>query len=441
MIAYRHKTVVNIAMCKFKTIVYTFLCLFGIIQPAQAYIDPGTGSMLFSIVLCSITTVFFLLNSLIIKFKTRLFSEKSLSKNHHKFVIYSEGNQYYSVFKPVLDEFEARQIPVTYYTSSENDNILNEKYDYISSSYIGSGNKAYLKLAFLNADVCLMTTPQLDVLQLKRSKNVRHYCNILHSIGFSLDYRLFALDYYDSVLCDAEYQIPLIREIEQKRNLTPKILKVVGSTYMDFNKKNVQNVNDERDEKFTVLVAPTWGQFSLLNKFGTELLDKLSHSDFRIIVRPHPQSLKVEKNIIDELRNKYKNVENISWDFSSDNLKTMSESDVMISDFSSIMMDYSFLFKKPFLYVDTDIDFDYYDCSDLDEKPPWKFKTIEEIGRKLNINNEDISNIVEIINEVRQDNHLVQKIEDACNYAWQCKGEAAANVVNFLIKIQKEVCS
>ncbi|MBQ7449800.1 CDP-glycerol glycerophosphotransferase family protein, partial [bacterium] len=365
--------------------------------------------MLFSIVLCSVTSIFFLLNSFILKLKTNLFSEKSLGKNYHKFIVYSEGKQYYSVFKPILDEFETRKIPVMYYTSSEDDNILKEKYEYIQTEFIGKGNKAYFKLAFLNADICLMTTPQLDVLQLKRSKKVKHYCHILHAVGFSMGYRLFSLDYYDSVLCDAKYQIPMIREIEKKRNLPPKKLQVVGCTYMDFNKKRLGE--PEPNEKYTILIAPSWGQYSLLNRFGEEILSKLSETDFKVIVRPHPQSLIVDKKLIDNLSKEYEKYSDISWDFSSDNLKAMSKSDVLISDFSSIMMDYAFLFKKPFLYVDTKINFDIYDSSDLDDLPPWRFKTMEIIGRKLNIENGDITNIVDIINQVKSDDKLLENIE------------------------------
>ena len=208
--------------------------IIGFFSPAWAYIDPGTGSMLFSVVLGMCATAYFVLHSLIIKLKSSLFASRGLSKNNKPFVIYSEGSQYFSVFKPVLDEFERRQIPLVYLTSAEDDPVFREEYKFVTSEFIGTGNKAYFKLAFLRADVCLMTTPHLDVLQLKRSKFVKHYSHIFHAIGFSMDYHLFAIDYYDSVLCDGEFQIPLIREIERKRNLPAKELPVVGSTYMDY---------------------------------------------------------------------------------------------------------------------------------------------------------------------------------------------------------------
>ena len=418
--------------------VLVLITLLVFIQPAYAYIDPGTGSMLFSVILCSVTTVFFLFNSLILKIKCKLFSKNTLSETTHKFVIYSEVKQYYCVFKPIADEFEARQIPVVLYTSSQDDPFFKENYKYVKVEFIGKGNTAYFKLAFLRADVCLLTTPQLDVLQLKRSRNVKHYSHILHSIGFSMDYKLFALDYYDSVLCDAEFQIPLIREIEQKRSLPAKELEVVGSTYMDYYAKKLPELKIQ-PSGYTVLVAPSWGPFSLLNRYGREILDKLSATDYNVIVRPHPQSLIVDKELVDNLMNKYRDCKNISWDFSSENIKTLAKADVMVSDFSCVMLDYAFLFNRPFVYVDTDINLEALDSVDLDKQPPWRYGIMEQLGRKFVPDRDKMENITEFINEVIRDENLKQKIKLAGDYAWEKRDFAAKNAVDFLVKIQQEV--
>ena len=90
-----------------KILILTFAWLP--ILPAQAYIDPATGSMLFSVVLGVLTTLVFLFHSLLFKLKL-LFNKKMLSKEKLPFVIYSEGKQYWSVFHGILDEFEKRKI-------------------------------------------------------------------------------------------------------------------------------------------------------------------------------------------------------------------------------------------------------------------------------------------------------------------------------------------
>ncbi|MBR5304485.1 MAG: CDP-glycerol glycerophosphotransferase family protein [Candidatus Gastranaerophilales bacterium] len=406
--------------------------------PSYAYIDPNTGGMLFSIVLGSITTVFFLFNSLFYKIKEKLFSSKILAKNKHNFVIYNEGKQYWSVFKPILDEFEKRKISLMYFTSAIDDSFFDESYKYIKGEYIGKGNKAYFKLAFLHADVCLLTTPHLDVMQLKRSKNVKHYAHIFHSISFSMNYRLFALDYFDSVLCDAKFQVPIIREIEKKRNLKAKKLPVVGSTYMDFNQKRLKEIEIEDNKEYTILLAPSWGKFSILNKFGELILNDLKDANYKVIIRPHPQSLVVDKKLIDKLMEKTKKYKNIKWDFNPDNLKTLANADILISDFSCIMFDYAFLFNKPFLYLKTDIAFEALDCSDLDEVA-WRYKILNDISKELKPQNGDIKNIVSIIDEMKNNLNIIENIKNASSYAWENRGESAKRAVDFLVQTQKEL--
>ena len=82
------------------------------------YIDPGTGSMLFSIVIGLVTMLYFVGKAAFIKLKFVLSGGKAVANgDRYPFVIYSEGGQYWNVFKPVVEEFEKREIPVVFYTS------------------------------------------------------------------------------------------------------------------------------------------------------------------------------------------------------------------------------------------------------------------------------------------------------------------------------------
>lgn len=173
----------------------------------------------------------------------------------------------------------------------------------------------------------------------------------------------------------------------------------------------------------------------MLRKFGAELLGYLSKSSFNIIVRPHPQSMTAEPEVIDKLRNDFKDCENISWNFDPNNLEVMSKADVMVSDFSCVMFDYAFLFYRPFLFVDTEMNIDLYDMSDLDETP-WRFRVVKEIGKELN--RENLSDVVKIISEIKTSVPL-EVIERAKDIAWQYRGESAVRVVDFLVEKQKEV--
>lgn len=209
------------------------------------YIDPGTGSMLFSIFIGIITAGYFLIKAAWVKLKFVLSGGKADQTDQikHGIVIYSEGNQYWNVFVPILEEFEKREKPITYFTSSEDDPVFSKKWNYIVPKFIGVGNKAFMKLNTLEAKVCLLTTPGLDVYQLKRSKKVNHYAHVLHAVDDATSYRLFGLDYFDSVLLTGEFQKKHIRQLE------------------DFNKE-IYDASDIEEE--------AW-KFKAIKKIGFEL--------------------------------------------------------------------------------------------------------------------------------------------------------------------------
>jgi hypothetical protein len=187
------------------------------------YIDPGTGSMLFSIFIGLATTLYFVIKALFIKFKY-VFSAKKDSLVEvvtSPIVIYNEGKQYCSLFYPILREFEKRHESVLYLTSYEDDLYLNQSSEYVKAEFIGKGNKAFAKLNFLSCDVLLLTTPGLDVYQLKKVKTVKHYSHIVHMPSDATTYRLFGLDYFDSVLLSGDYQKKDIEDYyrEKRRDL------------------------------------------------------------------------------------------------------------------------------------------------------------------------------------------------------------------------------
>jgi len=403
-------------------------------QPAYAYIDPGTGSLLFSIVVGIVGSAFFILQSLWEKLKLIIFRQKTTSVNH-PVVIYTESKRYYHVFNDIINEFEQRQYPLLVYVSDIDDEFLKHNYKYTKVEYIGKGNKAYSKLAFMRADVCLMTTPHLDVFQLKRSKNVKHYSHIYHALSDGCTYRLYGTDYYDSLLTNTELMHKYIRMLENKRNLPHKELITVGSPYMDSMEKYIPPTCRLSD-KTTVLLAPTWGQSAILANFGKELIHELSKTDFYVVIRPHPQSLISEKALIESLKSYFKDCENIHWDFSTDNLETMAASDILITDVSGIMYEYSFMFNKPFIYSNASFNKDIYDIRDIREET-FKSNILKAAGKELK--QENINNIENIVNELVNNQNMSENIEKIKNEIWQQRGNGAKNVVDFLIKKQKEV--
>lgn len=404
------------------------------------YIDPGTGSMLFSILIGAAATVFFLFRALLLKIKFILSGKKDgsaqVDSSYKPYVIYNEGNQYWNTFKPVVEEFEARKIPLEYLTSSKNDPVFDQKYNYVKAEFIGEGNSAFAKLNMLSAGVVLMTTPGLQVYQLKRSKNVKHYSHVLHMPNDATTYRLFGLDFFDSVLLTGDYQATDLRYLEEKRGINKKELVTVGCPYLDVYKQNIAEIPAEENHPFTVLVSPSWGDVGLLKKYGEKLLDPLSKTGWRIIVRPHPQSKKSEAEMLERLTARYKDNPNIVWDYERQNIFSLKKSDIMISDFSGIIFDYTFLCDKPVMYVNAGMDLRPYDAYDLDGKELWQYSVLRKFGTELK--EEQFANIKEVIQSVSDSKELEKARHAAKAEAWMHEGEAGKNIADFMIsKVEK----
>ena len=91
------------------------------------YIDPGTGSMLFSILVGVVSTLVFFGQRLFMKLKFVLSGGKAKKISNAKipYVIFCDHKRYWNVFKPVCDEFEKRGVDLVYWTASPDWKILN----------------------------------------------------------------------------------------------------------------------------------------------------------------------------------------------------------------------------------------------------------------------------------------------------------------------------
>jgi len=395
------------------------------------YIDPGTGSMLFTILISIFGAAFYLVRTLFVKLKFVFTGGKKVDKSKDRlpFVIYSDDKRYWNIFKPICDEFIKRGKSVVYYTSSEDDPALNYNPEFIKAEFIGDGNKAFARLNVLNAAVVLSTTPSLDVFGWKRSDFVLWYVHIPHMANDITTYRMFGLDHYDAILLSGEYQKRQIRKLEELRKLPAKEIELVGIPYMDVMKARVEKAGKPEAHTRTVLLAPSWGKSGILSKFGERAIDALLATGYKIIIRPHPQSFKSEKEMLDRLMAKYPDSDKISWNRDTDNFEVLRNSDILISDFSGVIFDFTLIFDKPVIYADTSFDKSPYDAWWLDEEL-WTFEILPEMGLKLT--EEGLSNIKELIDKCIEDPSFKAGRDKARSETWVHEGEGAVRTADYL---------
>ena len=404
------------------------------------YIDPGTGSMLFTILIGILGALRYIFKSWFVKLRFFLSGGRKTKDDGDKLplVIFSEGKQYWNFFNPVCKELEARGVKTVYMTASEEDPALKNEYKHIKTEFIGAGNKAFAKLNFLNADIVLATTPGLDVYQWKRSREVKNYIHMFHAAGDVTLYRMFGIDYYDSLLISGDYQEKQIRDLEVLRNLPAKEIVKVGIPYMDemlLRFKNAPAVS-KKDDKFTVLLAPSWGPSAILSKYGKKIIDVLLATGYHVIVRPHPQSFTSEKDLMESLMKEYPNSEQLEWNRDADNFEVLKRSDILISDFSGVIFDFALVYDKPVIYADTSFDDSVYDAWWLDSKL-WTFEILPHLG--IQLNNENMGNLKELIDKCITEEKYAEGRKKAIAETWAYQGEGAKRVVDFIVKKQEEL--
>ena len=388
--------------------------------------------MLFTIVISAISAVVYLIRILIIKAKNMAGIKSANERNAKKIpiVIFSDNKRYWSTFRPICEELEKRGQNAVYMTASPDDPALETKFEHIKCEFIGEGNKAFAKMNMLNAGIVLSTTPSLDVFQWKRSKTVDYYVHVVHTSGDITLYRLYGVDYYDALLLSGEFQEKQVRELERQRNLPAKEIRMMGIPYLDTMLKHAQNYARPVTDTTTVLLSPTWGSNSLLVKYGEKLIDKLVETGYDIIIRPHPQSFTADRETIKHLMEKYPESKKLHWNRDNNNFDVLAKSDIMITDYSGIMYDFTLIFNKPVIYTEAGFKKDPYDCWCI-EGDTWMLSTIKKIGTELN--DENIGRIKEVIDTSIKASKETTLIEEARKETWCNIGKSSELIAGYLI--------
>jgi hypothetical protein len=412
---------------------------FGV-ESTFAYIDPGSGSMLISILIASAATAIYFLRGFFYEKLRYIFKKQStITREKHNLVFYSEGRQYWHVFMPIIRELDRRGIKHVYLSSDKDDPGLKAEYENTKAEYIGEGHQAYYQLNNLHTNMVVMTTPGLDVLQIKRSKNVQHYSHIVHSLQDTSTYPPYGVDNYDSVMVNGEVQQSIIRQIEEARGSRKKIIEIIGSTYLETMEEEfeqlIKSSSDRLNDRKTILVAPSWGDKSLLNRFGYDLIDRLVTNNFRVILRPHPQSWQSEAEVLEEIKNNFGQKENLAWDDSPHGLEAMHSSDAMITDLSGIIFDYMFLFDKPAIIAEFEIDPRKYDMNILPAKESALMALIREGKVGYVFSEIEVENIGEIIEKANSAYHGSKDFESIKGNINKYPGQAGIRGAEFILDI------
>ena len=427
-----------------------FVICFFVPETAYAYLDPGTGNALIYVVLSLLGSAFFFVKGVYYRLKEKKDEKRgeheSIKANsaESSIVIFSEGKAYWNTYKPIVKKLIEKGQSFAYYTMDIKDPCLQIDNPLMNNCYIGNGNVAFAKIGNLNAGVVLTTTPNIGTkgYPIPRSKRIKNLVYVDHGLLADFSYlRRGALDHFDTVLLIGAYQIPLIRKLEKMRNLPEKTLVPAGIPYVEELLKRVgentaifnEDVLPARPQDITVLLAPSHGAKSFLSKYGVDFIVELANKNFNIIFRPHPQSFKTDKKLLNRIKKRLNNIKNIVWDLNSDATLSFQKADILISDSSGIRVDFAFVYYKPFITMPIPSELlEDFEMADLGGS--WSEAELRKAGIGYTLVEEEIQDLDTIILRVLKDNHMKAIVEfrNKHIYNW---GNASEAVADYLIQV------
>jgi hypothetical protein len=282
-------------------------------------------------------------------------SMMGLPRSERKIIFYSEGKSYWVHLEGILKEFlRQSNIPVCYVTSGKDDPGLHYKHPNLRSYKIDEGGCRNWLFKNIDTDLMVMTMPDIETYQIKRSKYPVHYVYVQHSIvSLHMIYRKSAFDHFDTVFCAGPHQVKEIRAIEEKYQLPEKTIIEHGYGRLDaiIENRKISKAQPPNNPK-KILIAPSWGEHSLVETIGNQVVSHLLENKFHVILRPHPQTIKYAKVQIKEILERHKNNSNFELEVNIACQDSLHQSDLMISDWSGAALDYSFGLGKPVLFID-----------------------------------------------------------------------------------------
>ncbi len=311
-------------------------------------------------------------------------------KQHKQFVIYSESNGFYKYYAGMIDYIlKNSNIVIHYITSDPQDNVFTMEGPKFHAYYIGELRLIPLMMK-LDADIVLMTVPDLELFHLKRSlvrKDIE-YIYMEHGIGSdNLLGRPHSLDHYDTIFNAGPHHTEEDRALEKLYGLKPRRLVKVGYGLIDEMTQAWQQAPKKAPrEKKTILIAPSWQKDNIMDSCVDQLIAQFLPLDVNLIVRPHPQYVRLYPDRIEALKQRHREELGpdfqIQTDFSSTD--TVYNADLLITDWSNVAFEFSFSTMKPAMFINTPMKIMNPDYKLIDVEPIdiW---IRSELGGQLNL--------------------------------------------------------
>ena len=322
-------------------------------------------------------------------------------------VFFSENKNYQKYYINYINCLLEKNYKVTYLSSEKNDFINNDK---VENIYIGKGLIRSLIFRLICCKFFYLTIIDLDNNELKKSKNVNEYIYIFHAaVSSHRAYSASAFNNYDTICCLGQFHNNEIKKLELNNSIKTKKLINSGYFYFDYLKSNYkENINPKK-----ILIAPSWNYSpnSFFDKYIIDYINYLLEKKESVILRPHNEHLKRSLNKINEIKSLFLKNDNFEIDLSDENIYSIQDSKVLITDYSGIALEYILVIKKPVIFVNSEPKIHNQNFSDISNF------TIEDTVRKefgLSIDSTKLNQLEEVLNKSKYyfNNDIKKKIDN-----------------------------
>lgn len=275
-------------------------------------------------------------------------------------VFYSESSGFYKYFENIMAELlRCTNVVIHYVTSDPDDQIfaIAKTEPRIHPYYIGE-KKLITLFIRMDADIVVMTVPDLETYHLKRSRARKdvEYVYVFHGMFTGLStLRAGALDHFDTLLTPAPGFDGEMRAWNEQHSLPDQRMVPCGYGVIDNMAAQYERMEKTENPVKKILIAPSWQPDNVMELSLHDLAEPLLAAGYDITVRPHPQYLRRFPGKMEALIESCQGYDSehfrFQMGFSSN--ETVFASDVLVTDWSNIGYEFALATKKPVLFVNT----------------------------------------------------------------------------------------
>lgn len=278
----------------------------------------------------------------------------SIANKH--LVFYAEGGGYYKYFQSLVEWLLAHSnVIVHYVTNDPQDAIfsLAESQPQIRPYYIGTVRIIPLMMK-MDADIVIMTTPDLDTFHIKRSyvrKDVE-YIHLDHgATSHHSGYRKGALAHFDTIFANGKFHVAEDRATEKLYGLKEK--RIVETGYLFLDTLLATPIPSLDDAPPRIMIAPSYQESNIFDSCLDTLVASVSGPGRTVVLRPHPQYVRRFPARMKAIKARYADHPNVEIEADFAKPSTMASAAVLVTDWSCIAYEYAFQTKRPVLFIDT----------------------------------------------------------------------------------------